>query len=164
MSDTNDDPLLGLLTDIAEGVAVLAERIDAMEARATAQGTAVNEALETIAEIAMRTYYATRPAKPLPDEVINAAVMDLMIKRWPDDVLVGMPPDEFNELHDLAQLDTEGLRQAIAQMRERIIQNNAARVRRQKSLQILNSALQDRIEAQERNHEPERERDLGRSR
>jgi hypothetical protein len=31
MSDTQDDPLLGLLTDIAESVATLASRVDAME-------------------------------------------------------------------------------------------------------------------------------------
>ena len=32
MSDAQDDPLLGLLTDIAKGMAVLAARVDRMEA------------------------------------------------------------------------------------------------------------------------------------
>jgi len=54
MSDTQDDPLVGLLTDIAEGVAKLAARVDAMEANAAAHQVQVNEALATIAEIATR--------------------------------------------------------------------------------------------------------------
>ena len=64
MSDTQDDPLLGLLTDIAEGVAALAARVDAMEVSNAAHQGQVNEALATIAEIATRTYYiASRPAR-----------------------------------------------------------------------------------------------------
>ena len=56
MSDAQDDPLLGLLTDIAEGVATLAARVDAMESEAAEHRSQVNEALATIAEIATRTY------------------------------------------------------------------------------------------------------------
>ena len=51
MSDAQDDPLLGLLTDIAEGVAALSARVDAMETEAAAHRVQVNEALGTIAEI-----------------------------------------------------------------------------------------------------------------
>ena len=83
MSDTQDDPLLGLLTDIAEGVATLAARVDAMEAEGAAHHAQVNEALATIAEIATRTYYASKPSSALPDDIINANVMDAMIERWP---------------------------------------------------------------------------------
>jgi hypothetical protein len=54
MSDTQDDPLLGLLTDIADGVATLAARVDAMEAANAVHQAQVNEALATIAEIATR--------------------------------------------------------------------------------------------------------------
>ena len=55
MSDNQDDPLLGLLTDIADGVAALAARVDAMEASNAAHQAQVNEALATIAEIATWT-------------------------------------------------------------------------------------------------------------
>ena len=61
MSDNHDDPLIGLLTDIAEGVAALAARIDAIETCNAAHQAQVNEALATIAEIATRTYYASKP-------------------------------------------------------------------------------------------------------
>ena len=61
MSDNQDDPLLGLLTDIAEGLAALAARVDAMEVNNAAHQVQVNEALATIAEIATRTYYVSNP-------------------------------------------------------------------------------------------------------
>ena len=67
MSDTQDDPLLGLLTDIAEGVATLAARVDAMETVAAAHQAQVNKALATIAEIATRAYYASKPSSALPE-------------------------------------------------------------------------------------------------
>ena len=82
MSDNQDDPLLGLLTDIAEGVAALAARLDAMEENAATYQGQVNEALATIAEIATRTYYVSKPPDALPDDVVNAGVMDAMIERW----------------------------------------------------------------------------------
>lgn len=47
MNDTQDDPLLGLLTDIAEGVAALAARVDEMKTEAAAHRAQVNEALTT---------------------------------------------------------------------------------------------------------------------
>ena len=55
MSEDQDDPLLGLLTDIAEGVAALSARVDAIETEAATHQAQVNEALATIAEIATRT-------------------------------------------------------------------------------------------------------------
>jgi hypothetical protein len=51
--------------------------------QAAAHQAQVNEALGTIAEIATRTYYASKPPNALPDDVINANVMDAMIERWP---------------------------------------------------------------------------------
>ena len=83
MSDAQDDPLTELLTDIAEGVALLVERVDAIEDRMAAQHIDISEALATIAEIATRTYYASKSPKGLPDTVINSAVMDRMIDHWP---------------------------------------------------------------------------------
>ena len=97
MSEHQDDPLLGLLTDIAEGVAAMAARIDTMEAKNAANQKQVNAALATIAEIAMRTYYASKPDEPLSDDVINAAVMSPMIERWPSQSRITFPPSEFKE-------------------------------------------------------------------
>ena len=54
MRDTQDDPLLGLLTVITEGVAALSAHVDAMEASNAVHQAQVNEALATIAEIATR--------------------------------------------------------------------------------------------------------------
>jgi uncharacterized coiled-coil protein SlyX len=90
MSDTQDDPLLGLLTDIAEGVATLSARIDGIEKRMAVQDDVTNEALATIAEIATRTCYVSKPLNALPDDVINASVMDAMIERWPSGAVIGM--------------------------------------------------------------------------
>ena len=96
MSDTQDDPLLGLLTDIAEGLATLAARVDAMETKAAVHRAQVDEALATIAEIATRTYYASKPPNALPDDVINAGVMDAMIERWPLGADIGMSSHAAN--------------------------------------------------------------------
>ena len=90
MSDNQDDPLLGLLTDIAEGVAKLSARLDAMEENAATHQGQVNEALATIAEIATRTYYVSQPPSALPDDVVNATVMNPMIERWPQGAAIGM--------------------------------------------------------------------------
>ncbi|MGH6785273.1 MAG: hypothetical protein ACREBO_00445 [Novosphingobium sp.] len=90
MNDAQDDPLLGLLTDIVEGVAALAACVDAMETEAAVHREQVNEALATIAEIALRTYYVSKPPSALPDDIINASVMDPMIERWPQGAVVGM--------------------------------------------------------------------------
>ena len=94
MSDTQDDPLLGLLTDIAEGVATLAARVDAMETVAAAHQAQVNKALATIAEIATRAYYASKPSSALPDDIINANVMDAMIERWPQGAAIGLSSND----------------------------------------------------------------------
>ena len=83
MSESQDDPLLGLLTDIAEGVAAMAARAEVIEAKNAAHQSQVNAALATIAEIATRTYYASKPDEPLSDDVINAPVMSPLIERWP---------------------------------------------------------------------------------
>lgn len=156
MSDTHDDPLLGLLTDIAEGVAMLAERIDAIEARAAARDIVVDEALATIAEIAARTYYATKPLSALPDDIINAGVMDAMIERWPSDAAIGMSKSDQEVLRSVGQLDTKKLDQMIVKLTADVDQDNAWRVRRQAGLKILNQELDKRIKANQQNIEQER--------
>src|SRR5690606_39090244 len=68
----------------------LSARVDAMEANAAAHQEQVNEALATIAEIATRTYYVSKPTSALPDDIINTSVMDSIIERWPNDAVITM--------------------------------------------------------------------------
>ena len=162
MSDNQDDPLLGLLTDIAEGVSALSARVDAMESAAAAHQSQVNEALSTIAEIATRTYYVSDPPKALPDAIINTAVMDAMIERWPTHWSMTFPPSEFKIFNNLDALSTEEIE---AMLRQRAIvaedATNAQRLRHVRALVMLNEEMDRRFKA----HEQSQERDApGRSR
>ncbi len=162
MSDHDDDPLLGLLTDIAEGVAVLAERMDAIEDRMAAQHIDVSEALATIAEIATRTYYVCKPPSALPADVINSGVMDAMIERWPSDAVVQFPPSEFKPLKDLASLGV-GEIEALIRARGIIAEyaTNTERLRHARALAMLNDEMGKRVKAQKQSLERE---DRGRGR
>ena len=162
MSDTQNDPLLGLLTDIAEGVAALAARMDAMEKEAGAHQAQVNEALATIAEIATRTYYASKPSGALPGDVINSAVMTPMIERWPVEWPMTFPPSEFKILNDLKALSTEEI-EAHLRARAAILEDatNAQRLRHARALLILNEEMTKRFKAHEKAVQRER---TGRSR
>jgi hypothetical protein len=152
MSDTQDDPLLGLLTDIAEGVASLAARIDGIETRMAAQNDVTNEALATIAEIATRTYYASKPSNALPDDIINANVMDAIIERWPLEWVMRFPSSEFRMLKDLQSLNAAEI-EAI--LRQRAVFAEDA------ILVILNEEMDKRFKDQQKGAErdgPERSR------
>lgn len=162
MSDTQDDPLLGLLTDIAEGVAALVARVDAMEARTTAQNDITNEALATIAEIATRTYYVGKPPSALPDDIINANVMDAMIERWPLEWTIRFPTSEFRMLKDLKSLSVAEI-EVLLRQRAIISEDatNAQRLRHARVLVMLNEEMDRRFKAQQRSlerDEPGRER------
>ena len=154
MSDTQDDPLLGLLTDIAEGVAALTARVDAMEAEAAAHRAQVNEALGTIAEIATRTYYARKPSGALPGDVINSAVMTSMIERWPVEWPVTFPPSEFKILNALESVSTEEI-EALLRARAMIAEDatNAQRLRHTRALFMLNEEMSRRFKANEKSQE-----------
>ena len=162
MSGAQDDPLLGLLTDIAEGVASLAARINAMETENAAHQSQVNEALATIAEIATRTYYASKPTSALPDDVVNANVMTPMIKRWRSEWVMTLQPSEYRIFNSL---DTFSIEEIEALLRERAVvpkkATNAQRVRHERKLMMLNEEMDKRIKAQQRSIEhdtPERSR------
>lgn len=162
MSDTQDDPLLGLLTDIAEGVASLAARIDGIETRMAAQYDISNEALATIAEIATRTYYASKPSNALPDDIINANVMDAMIERWPLEWVMRFPSSEFRMLKDLQSLSAAEI-EAILRQRAVVAEDatNAQRLRHVRIVAILNEEMDKRFTAQQKDAErdsPERSR------
>ena len=162
MSNTQDDPLLGLLTDIAEGVATLSSRIDAIETRMAAQNDITNEALATIAEIATRTYYASKPSSSLPDDVVNAAVMNPMIKRWRSEWIMTFRPSEFKIFNNLDGLSTEEI-EALLRERAVVAKNatNAERLRHERKLALLKDEMAKRFKA----HEKSMERDApGRSR
>ena len=162
MSDTQDDPLLGLLTDIAEGVASLTGRVDGIEARMAAQHIDVSEALATIAEIATRTYYASKSPKGLPDTVINSAVMDRMIDHWPLEWSMTFPPSEFrifNNLEALSVAEIEAMLRARAVIAEGA--TNAQRLRHARALVMLNEEMTKRFKAHEKAVEREK---AGRSR
>ena len=154
MSDTQDDPLLGLLTDIAEGVATLAARIDGIETRMAAQDDVTNEALATIAEIATRTYYASKPSSALPDDIINANVMDAMTERWPLEWVMRFPTSEFRMLKDLQSLSAAEI-EAILRQRAVVGEDatNAQRLRHARILLILNEERHKRIKANEKDIE-----------
>jgi hypothetical protein len=162
MSDTQDDPLLGLLTDIAEGVAALSARVEAMETEGAAHRAQVNEALGTIAEIATRTYYTSKSPKGLPDTVINSALMDRMIDHWPLEWSMTFPPSEFrifNNLDALSVAEIEAMLRARAVIAEGA--TNAQRLRHARALVMLNEEMTKRFKAHENAVERER---TGRSR
>ena len=154
MSDTQDDPLLGLLTDIAEGVAALSARVDAMEASNAVHQAQVNEALATIAEIATRTYYVSNPPKALPDAIINTAVMDAMIERWPTHWSMTFPPSEFKIFNSLDALSTEEI-EAMLRQQAKVAEDatNAQRLRHVRALVMLNEEMDRRFKAHEQSQE-----------
>ena len=162
MSDAQDDPLTELLTDIAEGVALLVERVDAIEDRMAAQHIDISEALATIAEIATRTYYVSKSPKGLPDTVINSAVMDRMIDHWPLEWSMTFPPSEFrifNNLEALSVAEIEAMLRARAVIAEGA--TNAQRLRHARALVMLNEEMTKRFKAHEKAVEREK---AGRSR
>jgi hypothetical protein len=154
MSDTQDDPLLGLLTDIADGVATLAARIDGIETRMAAQDDVTNEALAAIAEIATRTYYASKPSSALPDDIINANVMDAMIERWPLEWVMRFPSSEFRMLKDLQSLSAAEI-EAILRQRAVVAEDatNSQRLRHARILVILNEEMDKRFKDQQKGAE-----------
>ena len=129
MSDTQDDPLLGLLTDIAEGVVTLSARVDAMETANVTHQAQVNEALATIAEIATRTYYASKPSNALPDDIINANVMDVMIERWPSGAIIGMSSHDRQLLSELDRQPIDAIDTMILRAQDDPAKCNADRIR-----------------------------------
>ncbi|NVD27017.1 hypothetical protein HUO14_03725 [Parasphingorhabdus flavimaris] len=155
MSDTQDDPLLGLLTDIAEGVAALSARVDAIEESAAAHQEQVNEALATIAEIATRTYYVSKPTSALPDDVINTSVMAAIIERWPNDAVITMSRQDRKLLNELDRQPGEIIDKLIERAQNNPDQSNASRLRMATFLALLNQERERRLKAKEQ--KPERD-------
>jgi hypothetical protein len=147
MSDAQDDPLLGLLTDISEGVAALAARFDAMEAANAVHQAQANEALATIAEIATRTYYVSKPPSALPDDVINAGVMDAMIERWPSGAVIGMSNSDRKILSELDRQPIEAIDMMISRAQANADQSNASRLRMEAVLALLKREKDGRAKA-----------------
>ena len=161
MSDHDDDPLLGLLTDIAEGVAVLVDKVNRLEARIAAQDELVNNALAAIAEVATRTYFAAKPVSCLPDEVVNSGVMDAMIERWPHDAVANFSQGDREFMNDLANQTTSRINALIAHAMTIPDPSNAGRLRQAAGLALLNREIDKRVKAQKQSLERE---DRGRGR
>ena len=108
----------------------------------------------TIAEIATRTYYVSNPPKALPDAIINTAVMDAMIERWPTHWSMTFPPSEFKTFNNLDALSTEEIE---AMLRQRAIvaedATNAQRLRHVRALVMLNEEMDRRFKAHEQSQE-----------
>ena len=147
MSDTQDDPLLSLLADIAEGVATLSARVDAMEAANATHQAQVNEALATIAEIATRTYYVSKPTSALPDDIINANVMDAMTERWPSGAVIGMSNHDRQLMSELDRHPIEAIDRLIARAEDHPDQSNANRLRMGAFLVLLKREKDKRAKA-----------------
>jgi hypothetical protein len=147
MSDTQDDPLLGLLTDIAEGVAALSARVDGIETRMAAQDDVTNQALATIAEIVTRIYYASKPSSALPDDIINANVMDAMIERWPSGAVIGMSNHDRQLMSELDRHPIEAIDRLIARAEDHPDQSNANRLRMGAFLVLLKREKDKRAKA-----------------
>ena len=148
MSDNQDDPLLGLLTDIAEGVAKLSARLEAMEENAARHQGQVNEALATIAEIATRTYYVSKPPSALPDDVVNATVMNPMIERWPQGAAVGMSINDRKLLNELDRQPDDSIEMLVSRMKAVDDESNASRLRVNAVLALLYREMERRAKAQ----------------
>ena len=158
MSDAQDDPLLGLQTDIAEAVATLAARVYAMEAANAVHQAQVKGALGTIAEIATRTYYASKPPSPLPDNIINTGVMDAMIVRWPMQWIMPFPSAQFRILKDLETLgaaEIEAMLRGPPELAEDAA--NAERLRHARMLMMLNEEMGKRFKAHQKSMERDRD-------
>jgi hypothetical protein len=92
----------------------------------------------------------------LPDDILNAGVMDAMIERWPSNAVIGMSEGDQEVLRIVGQLDTKKLDQIIVHVTAGIDQDNAGRVRRSASLKILHQELDKRIKTNQQNIEQER--------
>jgi hypothetical protein len=122
-----------------------------MDAKIAAQHELVTEALATIAEIAARTYYVSKPPSALPADVINSGVMDAMIERWPGDSVMTFPPSEFKPLRDLAAMGAGEIEELI-KARGIVAENatNTERLRHARALAMLSGEMDKRIKAQGR--------------
>jgi hypothetical protein len=89
----------------------------------------VNEALATIAEIATRTYYASKPPNALPDDIINASVMDAMIERWPSGAIIGMSSHDRQLLSELDRQPIDAVDTMISRAQDDPAKCNADRIR-----------------------------------
>jgi hypothetical protein len=111
----------------------------------------VSEGLATIAEIATRTYYVSKPPSALPADVINSGVMDAMIERWPSDAVMQFPPSEFKPLKGLATLSA-GEIEALIRARGILAEyaTNTERLRHARAMAMLNDEMAKRVKEQER--------------
>jgi hypothetical protein len=119
-----------------------------------AHQTQVNEALVTIADVATHTYYASSPTSSLPDDVVNAPVMNPMTERWRPERVMTLRPSEFKIFNHLDALSTEAIE---ALLRERAVvekkATNAERIRHKRKLALLKDEMDKRFKAHQKSIE-----------
>jgi hypothetical protein len=98
----------------------------------------------------------------LPDDIINANVMDAMIERWSLEWVMRFPTSEFRMLKDLQSLSAAEI-EAILRQRAVVAEDatNAQRLRHARILTILNEEMDKRFKDQQKGAErdgPERSR------
>ncbi len=101
----------------------------------------------SIAEIATRTYYVSKPPNALPDDVINANVMDAMIKRWPSGAVIGMSSQDRQLLSELDRQPTKAIDTMISRAQANADQSNASRLRMEAILALLKREMERRAKA-----------------
>ena len=109
----------------------------------------ITVALATIAEIATRTYYVSKPPNALPDDVINTGVMDAMIERWPQGAVIGMSINDRKLLSELDGQPADAIEMLISRMKAVDDESNASRLRVNTVLALLNREMERRAKAQD---------------
>ena len=92
----------------------------------------------------------SNPPKDLPEAIVNTAVMNPMIARWPTHWSITFPPFEFKTLNNLYALSTEEIE---AQLRQRAVVDedatNAQLLCHVRALVMLNEEMDRRLKALE---------------
>src|SRR5690554_4611064 len=94
-------------------------------------------------------YYVSKPATALPDDIINASVMDAIIERWPKDAVITMSSIDRKVLIELDRQSGEIIDQLIARAQNNPDQSNANRFRMATFLTLLNQEGERRLKAKE---------------
>ena len=95
----------------------------------------------------MRTYYVSKPSSALPDDIINANIMDAMIERWPQGAVIGMSGHDRQLMSELDRHPIEAIDRLIARAEDHPDQSNASRLRMGAILVLLKREKDKRAKA-----------------
>src|SRR5690606_3801477 len=88
-----------------------------------------------------------KPATALPDDIINASVMDAIIERWPKDAVITMSSHDRQIMSELDRHLGETIDALIARTQDHTDQSNANRLRIAAFLTLLNQERERRLKA-----------------